>query len=552
MRMKGVVLVSVLSILLVAMTALAATPKKSSTDWAKAQKPVNVTDCYSCHDTIEGLHSVGMHKDINCISCHNDLVAHLDDSENRPNTDMSWEACGTCHKDQMGTISTVTYHRPARDDKSQPTSRIPVWYDKLMAPHGFTKEHAITRPHALMLIDQYVVDRAFGGRFQPKNGWKYVLETGTVWDVLEDTHPEVPGQQVFLPQTATAANAVCMSCKTADHILDWAYMGDPGEGARFDRTSNPVELAKFTQHALNCFFCHDPHAAKPRIIRDALIDAISDPSVDNLYTRDPNHTKVEVITMGQRGFERKIGIMEEADSRLMCAQCHVEYNCNPGTNPETGATTGFNSRLTNHFPLKDVLELYDHYFNQLQFADFKHKFDSAWLWKGQHPEFETFYESVHSQAGVGCADCHMPAVRTSSGKLKYTNHFAQSPRYMMEATCLTSDCHSDWTAEQGVYVIDSIKAYTKSRMRKAEYWLSTLIDTIIKAEESGVSAAKLKEARTAHTQAHILWEYWTAENSDGFHNPSLARESITRSITISQNTIDMLNKEISSKRSAKK
>ena len=46
-----------------------------------------------------------------------------------------------------------------------------------------------------MLPDQLVVDRAYGGRFQPKNGWKYVLEKGKAWDILVDTHPETNGAQ---------------------------------------------------------------------------------------------------------------------------------------------------------------------------------------------------------------------------------------------------------------------------------------------------------------------------------------------------------------------
>jgi formate-dependent nitrite reductase cytochrome c552 subunit len=394
----------------------------------------------------------------------------------------------------------------------------------------------------MALIDQYVVDRAFGGRFQPKNGWEYVLETGRVWDVLYDTKPEVKGQKAFLPQTATAANPVCLSCKTTDLMLDWAYMGDPGKGAKFDRKSDVVEMAKATNHALNCNFCHDPHSTQPRIVRDALIEALTQTDYPTVYSKDPNRTKIDVITMGERGFERKIAILEKADSRLMCAQCHVEYNCNAGTNPNNGAAVGYGSRLTNHFPLTDVLGLYEHYFVKFQFADFKNKFDGAWLWKGQHPEFETYYESAHSKIGVGCADCHMAPM----GK-DVTSHQAQSSRYILKETCLTSDCHPKWTEEQAIHTIDSVKAYTKSRMRKAEYWLSTLIDKVEEARIVGVDQKVIDDARKEHSKSHILWEYWTAENSDGFHNPALARESLTKSITISSNAIDALQKAIDGK-----
>lgn len=35
--------------------------------------------------------------------------------------------------------------------------------------------------------------------------------------------------------------------------------------------------------------------------------------------------------------------------------------------------------------------------------------------------------------------------------------------------------------------------------------------------------------------------YWTAENSDGFHNPDLARDSLTASIVASKAGVKILN-----------
>ncbi len=209
----------------------------------------------------------------------------------------------------------------------------------------------------------------------------------------------------------------------------------------------------------------------------------------------------------------------------------------------------------------------NHYFVNLKFVDFKNKFSGAKLWKGQHPEFETYYNSVHDKAGVSCVQCHMDVVE-KDGKLQYTSHFVQSPRYILQSTCLTSDCHgagaenhanwqgkdaavvkasTNWTAVDAKYSIDSIKAYTTGKMRKAEFWLAELIDAIAEAEKMGVDKAILEQARTQHSKAHILWEYWTAENSDGFHNPELARQSLTNSITESMKGYDLLDKAMKAK-----
>jgi formate-dependent nitrite reductase cytochrome c552 subunit len=84
-------------------------------------------------------------------------------------------------------------------------------------------------------------------------------------------------------------------------------------------------------------------------------------------------------------------------------------------------------------------------------------------------------------------------------------------------------------------------------MRKAEFWLGELIDAIAEAQKANVSPEILREAREQHLKGHILWEYWTAENSDGFHNPELARESLTKSIDESQKGIELLKKAMADK-----
>jgi formate-dependent nitrite reductase cytochrome c552 subunit len=469
--------------------------------------------------------------------------------DTRPVTDVSWEACGKCHKEQYDSFMREAYHRPARDEKSQLTNRAPnPFWDKLMMGHGFTKEHDLTRSHNWMLIDHYVVDRAYGGRFQGKRGWNYILERGKAWDVLADKYPESNEQKTFIRQSAAAANPVCLQCKTQDNILKWGYMGDPAKGADWSRKSNVVELARSSQHGLNCFYCHDPHAAKPRIVRDALIDALTRPDGDTLWHKDPKHTNFKVIEMGLRGFTRKIAILDKYDTRLQCGQCHVEYNCNPGYDPKVADTSKYSvtmdDRRTNHFPYKDVLQLYDHYVNKVSFLDFKHASTGGLLWKAQHPETETHYDSIHSRAGVGCDGCHMPRMKDQKGKT-YTSHFAVTPRVRLKETCVA--CHRQWSEEQARYSIDSVKAHIRGKMRKAEFWLSELIDKIVEAKKGNLSPEIIAQAQDQHLRAHILWEYWTAENSDGFHNPELARESLTRSVDESQKGIELLKKAMAEK-----
>ena len=516
-------------------------------------KDVDVKTCYDCHDPIKTLHTMGKHVKVNCVNCHSGLAAHLKapGPDTRPVTNTSWEACGKCHKDQFDSFMQVAKHRPARDEKSQLANRSPnPFWDKLMAGHGFTKEHNLTRSHVHMLLDQFAVDRAFGGRFQPKNGWMYVNEKGKVWDILTDTHHETKEHKIFLTQSAAAANPTCLQCKTQDQILKWSYMGDKVEGkTTWDRTSNVVEVAKDVNHALNCFICHDPHAAKPRIVRDGLIQALTRPEADTLWHQDPKRTNFKVIDMGLRGFNRKIAILEKYDTRLQCGQCHVEYNCNPGTDTRTGEPVKFGDKRTNHFPYKDVFGLYEHYQNQINFMDFKHAITGGLLWKAQHPEAEAYYNSKHDKAGAGCDTCHSPKMKNKQGKV-FTSHFPVTPKVQIKETCLTSKCHPKWSEQEAVYAIDSVKAHIKGKMRKAEFRISVLIDKIVAAKAAGVNPEVIKKAQDQHLKAHILWEFWTAENSDGFHNPEMAKEALMKAIQEAFDGIKLIDDAMAPKAAA--
>jgi len=132
----------------------------------------------------------------------------------------------------------------------------------------------------------------------------------------------------------------------------------------------------------------------------------------------------------------------------------------------------------------------------------------------------------------------MPKIKGKDGKM-FSTHGVVKPKLAVKASCL--GCHPDSTVDKKQYEMESIINYTKGKMRKAEYWLGQLIDTYATAQRMGVTESVLAQAREKHEEAHVLWEYWTAENSDGFHNPDLARESLTGSIAVSKAGVKILN-----------
>lgn len=492
--------------------------------------------CYGCHSEIQEFHAKGKHVKVSCGECHKDLDEHLKDPSQFPLTRTEHAVCGKCHKDQYDSFVAPNLKSKARVEKATFKSRSPL-FDKLSMPHGFTKEHAEPRSHVFALVDHLIVDRAYGGRFQLKD-WTRISDAKgaekNAWGLLVDKEPGSSDQKVFLPQTATAANPVCLSCKTQDHILKWRYMGDKDQRAKWDRTSKVVEFVRELQHPINCYICHDPHSTQPRVVRDALIQAVVDRG-EGTYPYDK--AKSRKTTMKKVVFRdfRAIGILSRSDSVLMCAQCHVEYNCNPGHEPDTGRPVGMEDQRTNLFQWVNVFD-YAKKMQDYKFKDFKHAVTGASLSKLQHPETETFWMSRHERAGVECKDCHMPKVK--KGEKKYTWHGQRSARYLLKDTCVR--CHPYWKEGEAEYQVDAIQNYIRGKITKAEFWLGQFIEAFARAKEAGVQEEVLEEARRMHDQAHIYWEWWTAENSDGFHNPEAARESLAWSMDISQKGIKML------------
>jgi len=530
MRKKAVGGYVILGLLCLALTApLISLAQKSKPSEATVKD--NRDTCYQCHGQIKALKEGSKHAALSCGICHSGMKEHLGSYQNKPATAIDQAICGKCHADQYQSAGKFSYHTQARKEKGVPTGRSPL-QDKLLEPHGFTKEHNEPRAHVFMVTDQFLVDRYAAGRFQYKKGIRGVDQTGKAWDILHDTGRE-------LPETAKAGNPTCIQCKTSDHVLKWKYMGDKDVKAKWDRSSDVVAMSRDTQNPMGCIHCHDAHGAAPRVIRDALIDAV-DQNKSDLFARS-GKTDLKVIDF--RGF-RKIGVMSKTDSRMMCAQCHVEYACNAGFEFDSGKRVGYDDRRTNHYPLKNARDILAHY-KKINFYDFKHAVTGARLVKLQHPEAETYWGSTHDKAGVQCHQCHMPKMKAKSGAT-YTDHGVVRPITAVKDACL--GCHPTSTAEQKVYQIEAVQNYAKGKMRKAEFWLARLIDTYAVARNAGVPEAALAEARGKHEEAHLLWEWWTAENSDGWHNPELARETLTASITASKKGVEALTQAMANKR----
>jgi nitrite reductase (cytochrome c-552) len=274
--------------------------------------------------------------------------------------------------------------------------------------------------------------------------------------------------------------ATCYTCKSANVP---GVINEMGAAEFYKAPFNDETLAAKLRHPVGCADCHDPDTMALVITRPALAEALAAQGVD--WTKS---SRQEMRT-------------------LVCAQCHVEYYF-----------AGEGKYLT--FPWKNglTIEAIEKYYDDLDFKDFTHAISGADILKMQHPEYELYTgNSTHYVAGVACADCHMPYVR--DGAAKYSSHYVASP--LLYATQACGACHTDVNYVTGR--VATIQGQTALMLVAAEDALVQAINSIGEAAaDVQADTVLLAEAWALHRRAQLRWDFISAENSTGFHNPEEA------------------------------
>jgi len=229
----------------------------------------------------------------------------------------------------------------------------------------------------------------------------------------------------------------------------------------------------------SCADCHAPNTMELRISRAAFTNA-----------------------MERRGVDVAEASRQEMRS-YVCAQCHVEYYFR-----------GDDNILTFPWDYGFQVEDMERHFDEYGFVDWTHAETGAPMIKMQHPEWELYTTSVHYQAGVACADCHMPYTR--EGGVKVSDHWIRSPLTNLNNSCQTCHSISEGDLERRVLTAQN---RTAELLAVAEAAITDLMDAIVEAQEAGVPDAALDEARQQHRRSQLRWDFIDAENSTGFHSP---------------------------------
>lgn len=290
------------------------------------------------------------------------------------------------------------------------------------------------------------------------------------------------GRQRVVQQPGT-----CMQC----HASSYVAMMKLGEGdlEKGFETINQMPYQEALQHVefpVTCIDCHNPDTMALRITRPSFIQGL----------------KAWKTAEGEPDYDISQASRQEMRS-FVCAQCHVEYYFE-------------GSKRNLVFPWAKGLSADAQlaYLDEIGFTDWTHAETGAPMLKAQHPEFELWSKGVHANAGVACADCHMPYQRV--GAMKISNHHVRSPMLDINASCQT--CHN--RSEEDIQNwVESIQGRHKQLTKKALDAVVDLIDDIVAAKADGANDEQLARARDYQRKASWYVDFVDAENSTGFHAP---------------------------------
>ncbi len=311
--------------------------------------------------------------------------------------------------------------------------------------------------------------------------------------------------------------ATCWNCKTPQMVPLVEEYGDDFWAMDVNEFRDKIDVFEDT---IGCANCHNSETMELQLYSEPL----------KVWIESTGRTEADLTRNEMRS--------------LVCAQCHVEYYF---TEPKQGASKKPVFPWANGFNPEDMYEYYKSHGDgnvegfEGQFYDWIHPASKTPMIKIQHPEYEMWMDGPHGSAGVACADCHMPFV-LAEDKQKMSSHWWTSPLKDKEMRACRQ-CHSDKTAE---YLRERVE-YTQEKTYEQ---LITAQDFSVKAHEA-VRLAELSyskapnynelilEARDNIRKAQLFWDYVSAENGVGFHNPAKSLDTLASSIIASQKAIDL-------------
>ena len=312
--------------------------------------------------------------------------------------------------------------------------------------------------------------------------------------------------------------ATCWNCKTPK-MMEWIGKYGDAFWTKDVNTFRGKDAISEMDETIGCSNCHDPATMELRPYSEPLKDWLKRSGKDwDKLSRNEKRT-------------------------LVCAQCHVEYYFTHKDNGPAGRPV---FPWDKGFGPGDMYE-YDKSHGPKQadgssgpFTDWVHAASKVPMIKMQHPEYETFIDGPHGAAGVSCADCHMPYQRVDGKKV--SSHWMTSPLKDPELRACRQ-CHADKTADylRGRVLYTQEKTFRQLLQAQEEsvraHEAVRLANAVPAEQRAANYDSLMAEAREMVRKGQLYWDYVSAENSVGFHNPAKALDTLMSSMEFSHKAV---------------
>ena len=308
-------------------------------------------------------------------------------------------------------------------------------------------------------------------------------------------HANMIKDQLHVDPARVKAGGSCLSCKTPYAPALYGTLGED-----YFRQSFHDVLGQIPESdqllGVACVDCHQSSA-------------------------DPSLRLARDFTLG-RGLKAlgkdQSSLMTQELRSLVCAQCHVTYSMTKDAEMKTtDVVFPWQGSGWGNIGIEQIIA-------QLRsapaYAEWTQSVTGFKLGIVRHAEFEVFSKgSPHWEAGVACADCHMPAEERDGRTV--SDHRIMSPLKNDLKAC--TQCHEESPEELRGKVF-AIQDEAASRLIRAGY-ATARVAKLFELANNGAAAGKAidealyAQARAAYEDALYRVLYIQNENSTGFHNP---------------------------------
>ncbi|HEY3307233.1 MAG TPA: ammonia-forming cytochrome c nitrite reductase subunit c552 [Desulfuromonadaceae bacterium] len=322
------------------------------------------------------------------------------------------------------------------------------------------------------------------------NGWGF----GTEYNEPRG-HAYMVRDQLEIDASRLKAGGVCLTCKTPYAPKLQKEMG-------LDYYKQPFNdvLAKIPEKnrklGVACIDCHNNQDMSLQISRDFTLN----PALKELGKDPAKLTENELRS-------------------VICAQCHVTYNIEKDKEMKSvSAILPWQGSRWGNITIENIIKKIR---SNPAYGEWKQGVTGFKLGYIRHPEFEMFSNnSVHWNAGVSCADCHMPPTKASGETV--SDHRVMSPLNNNMKAC--AQCHKqdpEWLRAQVIAMQDR----TVSLMLRSGYATATVAKLLeqthkLQAEGKQIDKNLYDKAKFFYEEAFYRCNFVGAENSVGFHNPT--------------------------------